>query len=152
MKIRVFFLFFFSNTSSLIRNVPKQGHSYICAPVPSVCLAATHAAIWATGSVMKAEADSLSSLPGVVVCHPCWHAELRPAPKGWMNNDQRQARSFHFSLLVCTELSFHDSRRKRIISKMLPLHLNVGEINTACWNRSKAAHIYVDFRCKPIRE
>ena len=42
-------------------------------------LAAIHTAIWATSSLTKTKADSLSLWPAVVVSHPCWHTQPRPA-------------------------------------------------------------------------
>lgn len=63
-------------------------------------LAAVHTAIWATSSLTKTKADSLSLWPAVVVCHPCWHTQPRPA----LSNGRAQSRGFSSPQPVCMEL------------------------------------------------
>ncbi len=51
-------------------------------------LAAIRTAIWATSSLTKTKADSLSLWPEVVVYHPSWHRQRRPALKGgWIMDE-----------------------------------------------------------------
>lgn len=55
--------------------------------LPSVCLG-WHPHSHLSHQLMETKTDSLCMLPGVVVCHPCWHAQHRPALKGgWIMDD-----------------------------------------------------------------